>query len=332
MANIKEVFESVVRCLNEKRWDDLPKFIHSGFTLNGGEHTPESYATELKTAGDSEIVPEIVTVDEHSRRLGATILVNWKPCQPVMGLEPPTGRTIQFLDQLLVWFTDADDDDEADDATKISKIITLSDRGAIHRQLLQSSAGSGSSGPALEAASHALAGIDDIRKQGGGGGGSGVGTTTTTTTTLGSTEEPPNTSANGRDLEETYRAYLECINKRTMETDLAKFCHPRVFHNGQGLSLDKYRHLMQDAIDAIPDINFGLHTLITDKEAQRIAVRLEFTGTPIKAIQGVEPNGRPVHFAEHVTYQLRDGKIDRVWSIVDWMSYRQQLLGNYTSP
>ncbi|KAK7749290.1 hypothetical protein SLS62_008259 [Diatrype stigma] len=328
MTDIKVVFESVVRCLNEKRWDDLPKFIHPKFTLNGGEHTPESYATELKTAGDSEIAPEIVTVDGQSRRLGATILVNWKPCQPVMGLEPPTGKTIQFMDHLLVWFTDAADG--GDDATKISKIVTLSDRDAIHRQLLQSSAGSGPSSPDPEATS-TLADIDNIRKQGGGGGGSEV-DTALTTTTLGSTEEPPNAIANGRDLEELYRAYIDCINKRTMETDLPKFCHPRVFHNDQALSLDRYRHLMQDAIDAIPDISFGLHTLITDKEAQRVAARLEFTGTPIKAIQGVEPNGRPVHFAEHVTYQLRDGKIHRVWSIVDWVSYRQQLLGNYTTP
>ena len=300
MASIREVFESVIRCLNERRWEDLPKYVQSSFTVNGGEHTPDSYVAELKTSGDTEIALEIVTVDERSRRLGATILVKWKPCQPVMGLEP-TGKTIQFMDQLLVWF--------ADDDAMVSHIVTLSDRESIHHQLSEPDAATTTA--TTTTTSHAL--DDSIKKQ---GGGSGVGTS-------GSTEP------NGRDLEKTYRDYLDCINKRTMQTDLPKFCHPRVFHNGQELSLDKYRHLMQDAIEAIPDINFGLHTLITDKDAQRVAVRLEFTGTPVKAIQDVEPNGRPVHFTEHVTYQFRDGKIDRVWSIVDWVSYRQQLLHRY---
>ena len=127
------------------------------------------------------------------------------------------------------------------------------------------------------------------------------------------------------DLETIYGAYLNCINKRTMQTDLPKFCHPHVFHNGRALSLDQYQMLMQNAITAIPDINFGLDTIIADKIAQRVAVRLEFTGTPVKAIAGVEPTGRPVRFAEHVTYQFRDGKIHRVWSQVDWVSFRQQL-------
>ncbi|RYO77695.1 hypothetical protein DL766_002840 [Monosporascus sp. MC13-8B] len=117
-----------------------------------------------------------------------------------------------------------------------------------------------------------------------------------------------------------------------MESKLPIFRHPQVLHNNKALALDNYRQLMQDAITAIPDINFGVHTLIADEEAQRVAVRLEFTGTPVKAIRDIQPTGRPVHFAEHVTYQFREGKIARVWSLVDWVSYREQLLVNIIEP
>ena len=176
---------------------------------------------------------------------------------------------------------------------KLSRTIALADRDAIQRQLSDPQ-----DGYALEP--------DLISTQVDEGG--SVGT------------EPDG------NLETIYKAYLDCINQRTMQADLPEFCHPHVFHNGRALPLDQYRMLMQDAITAIPDINFGLDTIIADRTAQRIAVRLEFTGTPIKAIAGVEPTGRPVRFAEHVTYQFRNGKIHRVWSQVDWVSYRQQLL------
>ncbi len=295
MAGIRAVYQSIIRCLNERRWEDLRGYIiHSGFTANGREHTPESYAAEMKTAGDAEITLDIVTVDQQSRRLAATVLVKWRPLRPVMGFEP-SGKTVHFAEQRFNWFTDDG---------KLSKTIVLADREAILRQL------SGTPSTTSQAP-------EVVGKQGGG-------SAVDTLVTLGTQDPVPNDN-DGRGLEEMYRTYLDCINRRTMETDLSTFCHPRVFHNGIELSLDKYRRLMQDAITAIPDINFGLHTLVADADIQRVAARLEFTGTPVKAIEGVDPTGQPVHFAEHVTYQLREGKIDSVWSIVDWVSYREQL-------
>ncbi|KAI1146494.1 SnoaL-domain-containing protein [Nemania diffusa] len=133
------------------------------------------------------------------------------------------------------------------------------------------------------------------------------------------------TKLSTRELEDTYRAYIGCINARTTAADLPKFCHSHVVHNANRLSLGEYRLLMEDAIAAIPDLLFGINTLVVDEKAQRLAVRIELTGTPTCKFAGAEPNGRSVRFYEHVTYHIRDGKIDRVWSIVDFKSYRRQL-------
>ncbi|KAI1173721.1 SnoaL-like polyketide cyclase-domain-containing protein [Nemania sp. FL0916] len=128
-----------------------------------------------------------------------------------------------------------------------------------------------------------------------------------------------------RELEDTYRNYIGSINARTMVADLPKFCHLQVTYNAERLPLEKYRGLMDAAIAAIPDVVFGIDALVVDAPAQRVAARIQFDGTPTGPFAGVEPTGSSVRFYEHVTYQFRDGKIDRVWSIVDLKSYRKQL-------
>ncbi|TGJ83546.1 hypothetical protein E0Z10_g5199 [Xylaria hypoxylon] len=128
-----------------------------------------------------------------------------------------------------------------------------------------------------------------------------------------------------RELEDTYRSYIGCINAQTMATELPHFCHPHVIHNARRFSLEEYRLLIQEAFTAVPDIIFGVDTVVADEKAQRVAVRLEFTGTPTGKLSGAEPTGRSVRFYEYVTYFFRGGKIDRVLSIVDWKLYRQQL-------
>ncbi|KAI0455461.1 SnoaL-domain-containing protein [Xylaria acuta] len=126
-------------------------------------------------------------------------------------------------------------------------------------------------------------------------------------------------------LEGIYFDYVGCINGRTMQSKLPSYCQPHVIHNTRRLSLDAYRLLIQEAITAIPDIKFGIDSIVVDHVTQRVAVRLEFTGTPTGKLADVEPTGRSVRFHEHVTYFFQEGKIDRVWSIVDWDSYRRQL-------
>lgn len=124
-------------------------------------------------------------------------------------------------------------------------------------------------------------------------------------------------------LEDVYRTYLACINERTIEANWERFVGPQVIYNGKTLTLDVYRQMMQDVITAIPDLFIDLHTIIADEKAQRVAVRLEATGTPTQSLASVATTGSQGRFAEHLTYQFRDGKIACAWSIADWGSHRQ---------
>ncbi|KAL8372454.1 hypothetical protein RB595_001994 [Gaeumannomyces hyphopodioides] len=139
----------------------------------------------------------------------------------------------------------------------------------------------------------------------------------------------PSRRLTAAEMSATYRAYIDCINARTMDADLARFCHPRVRHNGRDLSLAEYGGLMEDAQQAIEGLTFAIHTLLADEDGQRLAVRLEFAGVPRKRWAGsVEPSGAPLEpggFAEHVYYWLDGGRIARVLSLVDLASYREQV-------
>jgi predicted ester cyclase len=128
-------------------------------------------------------------------------------------------------------------------------------------------------------------------------------------------------------LEELYRSYLGCINERTLSTDWDKFVQPQVIYKGTALTLDIYRQNMQDVLTAIPDLFVDLHTIIADENTQRVAVRLEATGTPTTSLADVETTGSQGKFAEHLTYQFVDGKIARAWSIADWGSNEQLVSG-----
>lgn len=150
---------------------------------------------------------------------------------------------------------------------------------------------------------------------------------TTDSTAVSVSDDASTRSTSKADLSSNYRAYIDCINKRTMEADLPRFCHSSVWHNNRQLSLSQYRLLMEDAQRAIPDIRFDVQSLIVDEDSQRLAVRLEFTGVPALKWAGVEPSGKAVAFSEHVFYWLQDGRIHKVLSLVDLATYREQVRG-----
>jgi predicted ester cyclase len=122
-----------------------------------------------------------------------------------------------------------------------------------------------------------------------------------------------------------YRSYIGCINDGIMDQDLPKYCHAQVIHNDHTYSLSGYKDMIQSSKDAIPDLHFSIDTLIYDEASQKLAVRLLFTGTPTGTIAGIQPTGKSVNFSELVFYQLENGLIKRVWSLVDWDSVRQQM-------
>lgn len=137
---------------------------------------------------------------------------------------------------------------------------------------------------------------------------------------------PATKTLSGQSLEDAFRSYLDCVNARKMKSDLARFCHSEMTHNGEKLTVDEHRLLMEERISAISDLDFHIHTLIADPESQRVAVRIEYNDcTILKEIAGLVPNGRRVNFAEHAIYLFDDARIRRIWSIVDWEAARRQM-------
>ncbi|KAI1465528.1 uncharacterized protein F4812DRAFT_452454 [Daldinia caldariorum] len=122
-------------------------------------------------------------------------------------------------------------------------------------------------------------------------------------------------------LAEILTAYVDSFNARRTKTDYVKYVHrPEEILNNKTLA----RRIMDDTVTAIPDLQVQIHTLIADEESQRVAVWLKFTGTPVKEYAGLVVDGRPVQFTEHATYQIVDGKIQRIWGFMDWDEARQQ--------
>ncbi|KAF5665298.1 polyketide cyclase [Fusarium heterosporum] len=127
------------------------------------------------------------------------------------------------------------------------------------------------------------------------------------------------------DLEAKYRAYIKSINDQTMEATFDGFCKAWVSHNAAKKTIAEYISLIQESQSAIQGLNFEIQDLIIDKDAGRVAARLEFTGTPVKRWADAMPTGGSVKFHEHVMYWFDEGKIHWVWSIVDLDTYREQL-------
>ena len=131
----------------------------------------------------------------------------------------------------------------------------------------------------------------------------------------------------GSDLAAMYRDYIHAINTLTMREKFPSYCHPTVTHNARALGLDEYCGFIEDDMETIRGLTFTVKAIVADDEAQHVAARIEFTGTPAREFRGIQPNGKPVRFWEHVLYGLDGGKISWVWSVLDFEAYRRCLEG-----
>ncbi|KAI1076146.1 SnoaL-domain-containing protein [Whalleya microplaca] len=142
---------------------------------------------------------------------------------------------------------------------------------------------------------------------------------------IGTAPVPAGNTLSREKLEETYRAYIDSINKHRTEANLGEYVHEsEVVVNNEALTLAGYRRAFESYAVFIQDLRIHIHTLIVDEKSQRVAARLEITGTPTKEILGLVPDGHPVRLYEHATYQFLDGKIKKVWATQDLEEARQQ--------
>ncbi|KAI3324041.1 hypothetical protein HD806DRAFT_521911 [Xylariaceae sp. AK1471] len=133
-------------------------------------------------------------------------------------------------------------------------------------------------------------------------------------------------AATAEDMEELYRRYIASINARTMGDDFGSYMYPNIIFNGAAWTVDDLRSMLEPAFAAVPDCVTVIKTMIADEKAQRLAVQLTASGTMTKPLFGLDAVGKPVRFAEHNTYQFRDGKMARFWSLTNWGNLGQTLL------
>ncbi|KAK6949535.1 hypothetical protein Daesc_009618 [Daldinia eschscholtzii] len=268
------------QCVNEKRWDDLPKYVHSTYNQNGVEYTPESWATHFREhiapqlGGDVIINEDSIIVDEDSQCASFSIWSKFKPEVPLLGYLPK-GHDIYLVERGFAWFTDG----------KLSKTVLAVNSDDIRKQLADPDA--------------------DF------------------TPNLISEEPVPKIEAPlpREELEGILRDYVDSFNARRTKTEYAKYVQrPEATLNNKTVA----RRIMDDTVAAIPDLQVQIHTIIADEESQRVAVWLKFTGTPVKEYAGLVVDGQAVQFTEHATYQIMDGKIQRIWGFMDWDEARQQ--------
>ncbi|CAN7338956.1 ester cyclase [Caballeronia sp. 15715] len=127
---------------------------------------------------------------------------------------------------------------------------------------------------------------------------------------------------NENDLSTVYRGYIACLNAQDWP-QLGQFVHGDVYHNDRQLGLSGYREMLEKDFSDIPDLQFNIHLLIAD--SSHVASRLEFICSPKGNFLGLPVNGKKVSFTENVFYQFREGKIERVWSVIDKAAIEAQL-------
>jgi len=81
--------------------------------------------------------------------------------------------------------------------------------------------------------------------------------------------------------------------------------------------------MLERDFEQIPDLHFDIRLLIADPPY--IASRLNFACTPKGTFPGLAVNGGKVFFTENVFYQFDNGKIERVWSVIDKAAIEAQL-------
>jgi len=119
---------------------------------------------------------------------------------------------------------------------------------------------------------------------------------------------------NREDLAELYRRYIACLNRQDW-SQLGSHVDNHVEYNGSSIGLTGYQNMLESDYRAIPDLQFNPELLVSDPPV--IACRLQFDCRPIGDLFGFPVNGRRVQFSENVFYEYSNGRIRRVWSVID---------------
>ena len=130
-GDLEQIYRSYIAALNDRRLDDLDRFVHDRLTYNGERWTREQYRTLL--AGDIRDIPDlrydiellVVGSDDVASRL-------WFDCTPqrtFLGIDTG-GRRVSFAEHVFYRFR----------ANQIERVWSLIDTEAVRRRLLHDGA------------------------------------------------------------------------------------------------------------------------------------------------------------------------------------------------
>ena len=161
-------------------------------------------------------------------------------------------------------------------------------------------------------------------------------------------------SSSSSPLHNFYTSYLSTLNDRKIPCpynpplSLSRYVHTNLTYNFSPLTLTEYEDIINQSVVSIPDLVYEVEWVVCqDEEGSQavgegweekgarelggsIAAILRFKCTPEKEFMGYipqlqqqqqsdsgEPGYRTIQFCEHVFYQVQNGKIVSVRSLID---------------
>lgn len=125
-SELLPVYREYLGCLNERRWDDLGRFVADGVVHNGKRIGLRGYRAMLEAdvavTPDLQFVPEILLADD--RVVACRLFFQCTPQEELLGMAP-TGRRISFPEHVFYAFADR----------KIIEVWSVIDKETIREQL-----------------------------------------------------------------------------------------------------------------------------------------------------------------------------------------------------
>lgn len=125
MSGLEQRYRAYLACLNERRFDELPEFVHDPVTHNDRTLGLTEFQDLLRR--DAAEIPDLhyaierlVTDDE---QVACRIRFDCTPAAEFRGI-PPTGRAISFVEHVFYRYADG----------KIAEMWSLIDMDAIREQ------------------------------------------------------------------------------------------------------------------------------------------------------------------------------------------------------
>jgi predicted ester cyclase len=124
------------------------------------------------------------------------------------------------------------------------------------------------------------------------------------------------------EIKDLYRGYIACLNSQEWGR-LHHYVADHVQYNGKSIGLKGYKAMLVEDFKAIPDLSFTIARLVCDPPM--VASSLTFDCTPTGRLFDLPVNGTRVRFDENVFYEIEDGKIQKVWSVIDKAAIAAQI-------